>query len=97
MFARVDGFVTISADGQRRVSVVLDTGREVEVVRDEDLLEDPGSQQAARLADQFVDEALANELAIEGWYVVGEADTTSETHRMMDVTARSRSWVVRRD
>jgi|GEM_PF-4423182 len=96
MFARVDGFVAIFANGQRRVSVILDTGREIEIVRD---IEIPGSLErpgAARLADQLVEEALANELAIDGWCVVGEGDTSSETHQMMDVIARSRSWVVKR-
>jgi hypothetical protein len=76
--------------------VVLDTGREVETVRDEAVPPLMATYDAAALADQFVLEALGNELSLEGWEVVGEADTTEEQHRMLDVVARSRTWVIRR-
>lgn len=93
---RLDGLVTVKSDGRRWLSVVLDTGRDVETVRDEIVPEALGNHDAALLAEQFVQEALANELAEEGWEVVGEGDTAHESHRLLDVVARSRTWVVRR-
>jgi hypothetical protein len=95
-FGRLDGFVTLTADGQRWMTVVLDTGREVETVRDEVVPPEMADQDSAWLADQFVLEALGNELSFEGWEVVGEGDTSGEEHRMLDVVARSRTWVIKR-
>jgi hypothetical protein len=95
-FGRLDGFVTLTGDGQRWLTVVLDTGREVETVRDEAVPPGMANQDAAWLADQFVQEAVGNELSLEGWEVVGEGDTRGEEHRMLDVVARSRTLVLRR-
>ena len=95
-FGRLDGFVTMKGNGQRRLTVVLDTGRDLETVRDLTISDTLGPRDAAGLAEQFVQEALGNELADEGWEVVGEGDTVHESHRMLDVVARSRTWVIRR-
>ena len=95
-FARLDGFVTKVANGRRWVTVVLDTGREVETVRDEAVPEAFEHEDAAWLADQLVQETLGNELALDGWEVVGEGVNDHEEHVMLDVLARSRTWVIRR-
>lgn len=95
-FGRLDGFVTATFDSGRWLTVVLDTDRDVETIRDEPVPQALGSEDAARFADQSVQEAIENELSWDGWEVVGEADTDHETHRMLDVVARSRTWVIRR-
>lgn len=95
-FGRLDGFVTRKSDGQWWLTVVLDTGREIETVRDEMLPARVGDRDIVVLVEQFVLEAIGNELADDGWDVVGEGDTGHEEHRMLDVVARSRTWVMRR-
>lgn len=95
-FGRLDGYVTLTANGQRWLTVVLDTGRELETIRDEGIPPRMANVDAASLADQFVLEAIGNELSFDGWELVGEADTSEEVHRLLDVVARSRTLVVRR-
>lgn len=95
-FGRLDGYVAVLDSGQRWVTVVLDTGLEMETVRDEAVPEALADRDAAWLADQLVQETLENELALEGWEIIGEGDTDHEQHRLMDVVARSRTWIVRK-
>jgi hypothetical protein len=95
-FGRLDGYVTMLDGGQRWITVVLDTGVEIETVRDEAVPEAFADHDAAWLADQMVQETLGNELALEGWEVIGEGQTDHEQHRLMDVVAHSPTWIVRK-
>ncbi|HWV23915.1 MAG TPA: hypothetical protein VNZ58_06980 [Thermomicrobiales bacterium] len=93
---RLDGFITARDGEPQRLTVVLDTGRDIETLRDEVIAKPLGLRDAALLAEQCVQEAIGNELAWDGWVVIGEGDTAHEVHRMLDVVASSRTWVVQR-
>lgn len=95
-FGRVDGFVTAMRNGQRHLTIVLDTGRDLETLRDEPVPASLDVVELVSLVEQLVSEVLANDLEEEGWEVLGEGDTGHESHAMLDIVARSKTWVVRR-
>lgn len=82
-FGRVEGFVTPEdgPDGTRlRLTVYLETGRRLDIVRDELLA--PLRSIATRddlawHADQWTQETIGIDLAEAGWEVVGAGDLTS--------------------
>lgn len=94
-FGRVYGVVTQNADHGRWLTVVLDTGRDVQTVRDEAVNPLLASEDPAWLADQLVQETIGNELAEEGWEVVGPGATDDEQERVSGALAVSPTWVVR--
>lgn len=94
-FGRVYGFVVPGENTERWLTVVLDTGKEVRTIRDEVVspnlaMEDPGW-----LADQLVQETIGNELATEGWEVVGEGSDEDRDPTAVEAIATSPVWIVR--
>lgn len=94
-FGRVYGFVVQGENTERWLTVVLDTGKEVRTIRDEAVslnlaMEDPGW-----LADQLVQETIGNELATEGWEVVGEGSDEDRHPPTVEAIATSPVWIVR--
>ncbi len=94
-FGRVYGVVTQNVDRGRWLTVVLDTGREVRTVRDEAVNPVLADEDPAWLADQLVQETMGNELAEEGWEVVGPGATDEDAEPVSDALAVSPTWVVR--
>jgi hypothetical protein len=100
MFGRVEA-VAVRLDpsdgGPRlRITVYLETGRQMSVVRDEEvaaLQSDTGMDDLSWQADQYAQETIANELALEGWEVIGGGEIPAEEPGAM---ARSASYAVRR-
>ena len=76
MFGRVEA-VAVPVDEERgwlRVTVYLETGRDINVVRDgrvPALGPIGGPSDLAWHADQYAQETIANELALDGWEVIG--------------------------
>jgi hypothetical protein len=94
-FGRVEGFLTRTPRGELRITVLLDSGRRVATVRDDDVPFALHTSDLAWLADQLVQETLGNELAEEGWEVIGEA-SPEEAVEGASALARSTCYVVRR-
>lgn len=95
-FGRVYSFVTDRSTGERWLTVVLDTGREMRTVRDESISPDLVGEDPGWLAGQLVQETIGIELAEEGWEAIGEG--SEDTDDPVDVTAIATSpvWIVRR-
>jgi hypothetical protein len=95
-FGRVYGFVTGRPGGERWLTVVLDTGREIRTVRDEVIPAPLDSGDAHWLADQLVQETIGNELATDGWEAIGEGTMESGDATDVSAVACSPVWIVRR-
>lgn len=94
-FARVYGVVSQHVDHGRWLTVVLDTGREVLTVRDEPVPAELADADPLWLADQLVQETIGNELAEEGWEVVGQGVSDEDTAPVSGSHAVSPTWVMR--
>lgn len=95
-FGRVYGFVTDRPTGERWLTVVLDTGRELRTVRDEAILATLASGDPGWLADQLVQETIGNELAMDGWEAIGEGTVEADDSVEVTAIAASPVWIVRR-
>lgn len=96
MFGRVEAVASKVEEGTVRVTVYLETGRAFRTVRDEvvpALGPIAGASDLAWHADQYAQETLANELALEGWEVIGGGDIPAAEP---GAVARSASYAVRR-
>jgi hypothetical protein len=98
-FGRVEGIVLPLGDGADaplRLIVHLESGRGFEVVRDETLAPLRPIAGAADLrwhADQWTQETIGVDLALQGWEPIGEGD---EPPAAPGAAARSRAYAVRR-
>ena len=82
--------------GQIRITVYLETGRDVKIVRDElvsPLAPVAGPADLAWHADQYAQETIANELALEGWEVIGGGEMPANEPGSV---AKSATYAVRR-
>jgi hypothetical protein len=95
-FGRVFGFITLTSESGRWLTVMLDTGRSLRMVRDEAVNPELPVYDAAWLADQLVQETIGNELALEGWEVIGEDSVAGEREGEHHAIARSSIWVIRK-
>ena len=87
-FATVSGI--IGNDGQSGwFTVILHTGEDSTVVRDEQIPESLVDSDPKWLIDQLVQETLGNELAEQGWEVIAVSEPVT------DDAIRSRNWTVR--
>jgi hypothetical protein len=100
MFGRVEAVAFKLDSGNReprlRITVYLETGRQMTVVRDEEvpaLRSVAGVADLSWQADQYAQETIANELALEGWEVIGGGEIPEAEPGAM---ARSASYAVRR-
>ena len=98
-FGRVEGLVVPVAEGGRtllRLTVFLETGDRVEVVREETVSPLGPIDTADSLAwhaDQWTQETIGNELATLGWEAIGGGEVpTPEPGEV----ARSASYAVRK-
>jgi hypothetical protein len=97
LFGRVEA-VAIPMDdaGLIRITVYLETGHEITVVRDEPmpiLRPIDGARDRAWHADQDAQETIANELAFEGWEVIGGGEIPEPE---VGEVAKSATYAVRR-
>ena|SRR5215204_2057716 len=97
LFGRVEAVAIPSDDaGLLRITVYLETGREITVVRNESLpILSPvhGQRDLAWHADQYAQETIANELAREGWEVIGGGEIPEPE---VGALAKSATYAVRR-
>jgi hypothetical protein len=95
-FGRVYGFVTHRTITGPWLTVLLDTGRDIRIVRDEAVPAFLVDQALPWLADQLVQETIGVDLSVEGWEVIGE--DTGDSNREAENTAIGRSsvWILRR-
>ena len=103
-FARVVGVVRPVVDGEGAgtglldLVVTLDSGSRVETVRSERVPVLPvpnGVEELPWLADQFTQETIGNELALDGWEVVGVAPDERDRDTAATLTGSSPMYVVR--
>lgn len=87
-FATVSGVIGM-ANGADWFTVLLHTGEESVVVRDERVPETLADSDPKWLIDQLVQETLGNELAEQGWEVIAVSEPVH------DDSVRSRNWTVR--
>ena len=87
-FATVSGVMGID-DQSGWFTVLLHTGEDSVIVRDEVIVPDFADSEPKWLIDQLVQETLGNELAEQGWEVIAVSEP------VMDDTIRSRNWTVR--
>lgn len=87
-FATVSGVIGIG-EKSGWFTVLLHTGEESEIVRDERIPEALADSNPKWLIDQLVQETLGNELAEQGWEVIAVSEPVK------DDTIRSRNWTVR--
>lgn len=87
-FATVSGVIGMG-DEVGWFTVMLHTGEDTVVVRDEPIPAALANENPRWLIDQLVQETLGNELAEQGW----EAIAVSEP--VQDDSVRSRNWTVR--
>jgi hypothetical protein len=93
-FGRVEGYLALDPEEGLRLTVVLDMRQHTVTVRDEVV---PGALRGhdpAWLADQLVQDTLANELAEAGWEVIGESPQDDRPDAA-SALARSTSYIVR--
>lgn len=97
MFGRVEAIAaTTEMSGIVRLTVYLETGRSFRTVRDESVPTLRPLVDAADLAwhaDQYAQETIANELALEGWEVIGGGEIPDVEPGAL---ARSATYAVRR-
>ena len=87
-FATVSGVIGIG-ESTSWFTVLLHTGEESKIVRDESVPEALSDSDPKWLIDQLVQETLGNELAEQGWEVIAVSEPVK------DDTVRSRNWTVR--
>lgn len=88
-FATVSGVIGADKD-HVWFTVLLHTGEESTIVRDEHVPAALADSDPKWLIDQLVQETLGNELAEEGWEVIAVGEPVK------DDTVRSRNWTVRK-
>lgn len=97
IFGRVEAVATLGSTGDSlELTVYLETGRQITVVREEHVRTLRPIVSAADLAwhaDQYAQETIANELALEGWEVIGAGEIPDVEPGAM---ARSAAYAVRR-
>jgi hypothetical protein len=96
MFGRVEAIASQGESGGIHITVYLESGRGIRTVRDEcvpALNQIAGPADLAWTADQYAQETIANELAIEGWEVIGAG---SIPEIVGDEIPRSAAYAVRR-
>jgi hypothetical protein len=96
MFGRVEAIATVSDPGWLHLLVQFESGRTVRTVRDEivpQLFPVTNDADVAWQADQYVQETIANELALEGWEVIGGGPIPAVEDSALP---RSASYAVRR-
>lgn len=87
-FATVSGVIGVG-EGSGWFTVLLHTGEESKIVRDELIPAGLVDSDPKWLIDQLVQETLGNELAEQGWEVVAVSEPVN------DDSVRSRNWTVR--
>lgn len=87
-FGTVSGVIGGGPEGMW-FTVLLHTGEDSEVVRDETVPAGLSDQDPRWLIDQLVQETLGNELAEQGWEVIAVGEP------VRDDEIRSRNWTVR--
>ena len=87
-FATVSGVIG-GDEGSGWFTVLLHTGEDTVVVRDEPIPAALAGQDPKWLIDQLVQETLGNELAEQGWEVIAVSEPVK------DDSVRSRNWTVR--
>ena len=103
-FGRVIGVViplsggTGDAPSRYRLTVTIETGAAVTVIRSEDIM--PGtisstSPDPGWIASQWTQETIGNELAIDGWEPIGTSDEPDDMHPDAG-SGRSPTFIVRR-
>ncbi len=76
-FGRVDGFLRVSAGGELFLTVNLESGRELRIVREgavEQLRPIETDDDLRWHVDQYTQETIAVDLAEQGWEVFAEGD-----------------------
>ena len=98
LFGRVEGFITPPApedDGLLRLTVTLETGRKIEVIREE-LVRPLGPVETqddlAWHADQYTQETIGVHLAQAGWEPIGMGDRPEQEP---NAPARSPAYAIR--
>lgn len=94
-FGRVDGFLTVGDGGKLHLTVNLESGREVTVVRDADVAMLKPIQNDDDLrwhVDQYTQETIAVDLAEQGWEVFAAGETPLQDESGL---ARSAGYLVR--
>jgi hypothetical protein len=77
-FGRVDGFLRVDEQGELELTVNLESGRDLRVVRQERVakLRPIDDEDDLRWhADQYTQETIAVDLAEQGWEVFAEGET----------------------
>lgn len=87
-FATVSGILGHNDDGGW-FTVLLHTGEESTVIRDDVIPESLAGSDPRWLIDQLVQETLGIELAEQGWEVIAVSEP------VRDDSVRSRNWTVR--
>ncbi len=87
-FATVSGVIGIGEDSTW-FTVLLHTGDDSVIVRDESVPDGLRDSDPKWLIDQLVQETLGNELAEQGWEVIAVSEPVK------DDAVRSRNWTVR--
>jgi len=87
-FATVSGVIGIGEDSTW-FTVLLHTGDDSVIVRDESVPDTLRDSDPKWLIDQLVQETLGNELAEQGWEVIAVSEPVA------DDRLRSRNWTVR--
>lgn len=87
-FATVSGVIGAS-ESSSWFTVLLHTGEDSVVVRDEQIPPALADSDPKWLIDQLVQETLGNELAEQGWEVIAVSEPVK------DDNVRSRNWTVR--
>lgn len=96
IFGRVEAFVSEQEAGRLHLRVLLETGRAVRTVRDEivpALRPIEGFADLAWHADQYAQETIGNELALEGWEVIAAGEIPEAEEGALP---RSAAYAVRR-
>lgn len=87
-FATVSGVIGMGEDSGW-FTVLLHTGEDSVVVRDQRIPDGLDDSDPRWLIDQLVQETLGNELAEQGWEVIAVSEPVK------DDSVRSRNWTVR--
>lgn len=87
-FGTVSGIIGSGAEANW-FTVLLHTGEDSEVIRDEPIPDGLDTSKPQWLIDQLVQETLGNELAELGWEVIAVSE------QVKDGEIRSRNWTVR--
>ncbi len=93
-FGRVDGFLRQGPDGELFLTVNLDSGREIRVVREGGVATLRPIESDADLqwhVDQYTQETIAVDLAEQGWEVFAEGETPPDDSGLI----RSVGYLVR--